>query len=553
MRVWKSLVIYLSTGIFLLTFTGHLYSPGSHDPYAEDDIVMTGEDFIEKINVTNPLHKNFYISSPSYKHRLKPKVNLDRKVNNYHPVTYVITAEIARRYSARYIIDLGCGSAAKLAKLAGEFNVIGIDYGGNYKRAKTNYPHLKILEADLDRVKGCYVRLPPDILLQSVVISADVIEHLTDPFRCYLKLLKYMTTYAMAAVMTSPDRERMSLVLGKKQALYGPPIPDRHVREWTVYEMDRLLLDNNFQVLFSGWACSKYQACGKGFLPRDNPLTQQITVLGNSNIRRSWKEGKLAQSSIGVKITVFLMVYPKTNQTMVEQNLRRLLHQRMHVVLIRINNTLRLDIPIAGRVVVDQYAATTPQEVTSIITDVFSRPYYNHGDWFLVHDAHENILTSDMAIWNLSLRDAFLQIAQEPYGFNAVAFSYFFIDNQDGHHQEKLPFKVFGLSPWDSNNVEMLGPIVDTLAHRVKAWRKTTHRIELRTMVTEREDTIVTDVHFMGRKVYPFNMISLRMFPSRHAQKSRVEERTMRMYVLDAMLGFMPSSRVKVMTSTFPY
>ena len=238
---------------------------------------------------------------------------------------------------------------------------------------------------------------------------------------------------------------------------------------------------------------------------------------------------------------------------MVEQNLWRLLHERMHVVLVRVNNTMHLDIPIAGRVVVDQYSASTPGQLSRIIIDVFSRPYYTRGDWFLVHDAHENILSTDMAIWNVTLREALQQVGQEPYAFNALSFSYFFIDDLSRQHANKMPFRVFGLKPWDGNNAELLGPIVDTLEHRVKCWCKTTSRIELRTAVTQNGNTIVTDVNFMGRKVYPFNMVSLRMSPMRIQPKMHLDDETSRMYVLDAMLGFMPSARRSIMTSTFPY
>lgn len=553
MRPWKSIIIYLTTGIFLLTFTGHLYSPGSHDPYAGDDIVVTGEDFIEKINMTNPLHKNFYISAPLYKHRLKPKVHLDHKVNNYHPVTYFVAAEIARRYSARYIIDLGCGSAGKLSKLAGEFNVIGIDYGYNYQKAKATYPHLKIMEANLDRVKGCYVRLPPDILFQSLVISADVIEHLTDPFRCYLKLLQYMSRYALAAIISSPDRERMAAVLRKRQALTGPPVNARHVREWTVYEMDKLLNENGFKVLFSGWVCNTYEGCDSGFFPHNNPLYQQITALGNKNIRSSWHEGKLSSSSMGIKMTGFLILYPRTNQTLAEANIHFMLNERMHVVLIRVNNTIKLDIPIAGRVVVDQYAVSTASQLKHVITEVFKRPYFTHGDWFFIQDAHESILTGHVPLWNVTLRDAFLQIAQEPYGFNAVAYSSIFIDEVKGSRFNKVPFKIFGLRPWDEGELELSGPILDTLEHRVRAWRKITHKIQLKTSLSKRGDTLLTDVNFMGRKVYPFHLLSLRMSPSRLGPKVRLEQATLRMYIMDAMIGFMPSARQNIMTKDFLY
>ncbi len=63
----------------------------------------------------------------------------------------------------------------------------------------------------LDLFQGdCAVNISLEVLQQSVVMSADVIEHIVDPFYCYLPLLQYMMDHAHALVISCPDRAMRS-------------------------------------------------------------------------------------------------------------------------------------------------------------------------------------------------------------------------------------------------------------------------------------------------------------------------------------------------------
>ena len=53
----------------------------------------------------------------------------------------------------------------------------------------------------------CQVNIPKEILQQAVIMSADVIEHIVDPYYCYLPLMSYLMDYAHALVLSTPDRE----------------------------------------------------------------------------------------------------------------------------------------------------------------------------------------------------------------------------------------------------------------------------------------------------------------------------------------------------------
>ena len=107
----------------------------------------------------------------------------------------------------RYIIDVGCGNADKVSVLAKEFLVIGFDRNHNIEKAKTFHPEILYNEVNLDVGSNCVVTIPPPhILMQSIILSADVIEHIVDPKYCYFPVLKYFMNFAPALVMSTPQR-----------------------------------------------------------------------------------------------------------------------------------------------------------------------------------------------------------------------------------------------------------------------------------------------------------------------------------------------------------
>ena len=61
---------------------------------------------------------NMYITTKNYKHNLHPSFYLDKNIkgDNYQMATYYVAAEIARRYHARYIVDVGYGNGVKVAR-----------------------------------------------------------------------------------------------------------------------------------------------------------------------------------------------------------------------------------------------------------------------------------------------------------------------------------------------------------------------------------------------------------------------------------------------------
>ncbi len=151
----------------------------------------------------------------------------------YQPEIYEVAKIAARELGCSRIIDLGCGSARKLAGFHPEFDVIGVDFGPNIIDCRSNYPFGQWIEANFENGYG--LDLSPTILKDAVLICSDVIEHLVNPLPL-LKGIISMLEVCPLALISTPER---SLKNGWFDN--GPPSNPHHVREWTLPELCRLM------------------------------------------------------------------------------------------------------------------------------------------------------------------------------------------------------------------------------------------------------------------------------------------------------------------------
>jgi hypothetical protein len=149
----------------------------------------------------------------------------------YQPDVYRRAARLARRRGASTIVDVGCGNARKLVALHPEFEVIGLDIGSNIERCRAAYPFGAWIEHDLE--SGTPLPVDDNVLRTSVIVCADVIEHLLAPERALRTL---SGTPALCLLVSTPDRWR---VYGGEHL--GPPANPAHVREWSRKELGLLL------------------------------------------------------------------------------------------------------------------------------------------------------------------------------------------------------------------------------------------------------------------------------------------------------------------------
>jgi len=212
-----------------------------------------GKNILNSISTRNNVSTQpaFFIKT-NYKHRIKSVYfNTEKKEGNnvtYQPDVYPISGLIAKKLGCTYIIDVGCGSGQKLVPLAKNFKIIGIDYGDNITKCKKEYNFGTWISWDFEKME--YLDIAKDVLKSSVIICADVVEHLLDPSNL-LKNIKKFLEYSPMCLLSTPERD---LVRGPND--FGPPVNPHHVREWNMAELMKLLTSNGFSIAFNGLTAS---------------------------------------------------------------------------------------------------------------------------------------------------------------------------------------------------------------------------------------------------------------------------------------------------------
>lgn len=175
-------------------------------------------------------------------------------------------AWLARKNHAPRIIDLGCGRGGKLLDYAQEFNIVGVDYGANIEYLRHNASKGEWYDIDL-----ATEIIPPEFFWGSVVICADVVEHLVNPSPL-IQSLYNATQTAAYVLLSTPDRER----LYNGDTNHSPPDNPAHVREWTLDELREFLKREGMPVVWSGWTVS-YQG-------QPDKLNTSLIILSNMTL-----------------------------------------------------------------------------------------------------------------------------------------------------------------------------------------------------------------------------------------------------------------------------
>jgi len=189
--------------------------------------------------------ENFFIK-PGYRARTQPEYYADIHDDGviWQPEVYPLAATLAYQYECRYIIDIGCGRARKLAALHPEFEIIGLDFGSNLEYCRAQYPFGKWIEVDLENGMG--VDISPEILRNAVIISSDVIEHLVNPTKL-MQMIRTYLVHARVALISTPERD-----LERGPHDMGPPANTTHIREWNLAELETLLSSQGLRPAYCG-------------------------------------------------------------------------------------------------------------------------------------------------------------------------------------------------------------------------------------------------------------------------------------------------------------
>lgn len=152
----------------------------------------------------------------------------------WQPDVYTEASRVAELLGAVRFIDVGCGDGEKLLDCPPSITTIGIDFGTNLAHARAAAPDRDWREHDLDSDEPLPVAAQE--AAGSIIVCADVIEHLHDPRRLLEKLLLALP-HAVAIFVSTPERDLM-----RGLADNGPPGNPAHVQEWSIREFQALLL-----------------------------------------------------------------------------------------------------------------------------------------------------------------------------------------------------------------------------------------------------------------------------------------------------------------------
>lgn len=166
-----------------------------------------------------------YCIKEGYIERAEPEYTVDEEDSLYQPDVYrAARANLDAFPEVNTVIDIGCGKAGKLRAFS-HVKTIGIDIGDNMNVARKI-----VTEAVPYNLENGLPEIRLSVLMKSILICADVVEHLKDPSPM-LKDLKDWMDVCPVAILSTPDRDRTH---GPDHN--GPPPNVGHVREWNRHE-----------------------------------------------------------------------------------------------------------------------------------------------------------------------------------------------------------------------------------------------------------------------------------------------------------------------------
>jgi hypothetical protein len=192
----------------------------------------------------------------NYVTRSNPAPFLDKPLPVvYQPHVYELASFVAERAGARRIVDIGAGSAQKLVGLPSDLEIVCVDTAAIKELTLKNVPRAHFIEYNLE---NGLPHLNSDLFASSIVICADVLEHLVQPERLATDLAT-VSRLCPYIFISTPDRPRARGLLN-----WGPPENPAHTMEWSADEFVRFLCDCGFQPNFlAGYTVSNNKEFAK--------------------------------------------------------------------------------------------------------------------------------------------------------------------------------------------------------------------------------------------------------------------------------------------------
>lgn len=188
-----------------------------------------------------------YEIKPAYVSRVEPTYFEDALPDStaWQADVYRLAGILARQVGAKRLVDVGCGRGEKLIRYADEFQLVGFDYGGNIDYCQQHHASGTWNSTNLNIDVA-----PAQLFTDSVVICADVIEHLPTP-DALIQTLHNAAETAKYVLVSTPDRMRIY-----KHDHNGPPGNLSHCREWTLEELEAWFTAESLPIRWGGWTIS---------------------------------------------------------------------------------------------------------------------------------------------------------------------------------------------------------------------------------------------------------------------------------------------------------
>ena len=206
------------------------------------------------------LRQHNYFLPAEYISREHPKYFEDPEDSRiWQPDVYGLARILCQALDNCLLIDLGCGRGFKLEKIQREsyIQTVGVDHGQNIQFCKSTHRSGVWLEANIDHKDFCLSNIVDEVSGRKecrVLVCADVIEHLAEPFWLLSEFSRCADQFSYI-VMSTPERARERGVSD-----VGPPANPSHIREWSLDELFKILKYFNLNVLFHGLTRSNDQS-----------------------------------------------------------------------------------------------------------------------------------------------------------------------------------------------------------------------------------------------------------------------------------------------------
>ena len=154
----------------------------------------------------------------------------------YQPHVYALAGRCVEVSGATRVIDLGCGSGRKLTALPPGTRISVYDLHPDEASLRTQLSGvtLDVHRCDFERA---FPRFSDEELADTIVICADVVEHLREP-AAFLAQLASVARRCQFLFLSTPARDR-----ARGAGDLGPPANPAHCQEWTLDEFVLLAPD----------------------------------------------------------------------------------------------------------------------------------------------------------------------------------------------------------------------------------------------------------------------------------------------------------------------